>query len=947
MIQGKTGAGKTSIVDAITYALYGKVPRYAKEKGIPLLVKSKGSNKMKVALTFSVGGKRYRIERFYREKPKEDIVRVEEEGRRLNIKKGAIEKWVTEVTGLDYKTFTKVILLPQGEFDRFLKPEKAQHRREILINFLDLEVFSKMREVASDRFRELEGEEKGIVSELEGLEEVKEETLAEIKERINLLKKEIEELKGSLKGTEEELKKAEDRKKIEEELEHYRRRLSDLLAMEGEMEEKLRRIENARKILPYLPYIDRLEALMEEIRSLKIEHEKEIKELEKVKGEIENVEEEWEKVEREHSKLPKYREELQEIRLKISQLKNALSDIEEIERLREELKKAKVRRKKREEELKKLEERLEKGELHISRVKEELESCVYDRKELEDLLTKVERKKVLLKELEDLKAIQSRIEPLEREVDKLESDLSDLKAQLKQKEELLKEQDISSLVQKIREHLHEGDSCPVCGGIYKGGIEKLVSPSGGEDLSQEVERLREEILSLTQELSSRRTKLEHLRDRERELKDKLKENEDLLEEDLESKLIKLQDTAKRREELEAKLKRYQEAYNEIFKDRERARSEVNSLTGEITTLEKTISQKEKRLEESTGGFRSAERVKAELRSLEDKERDLDALIESLEKRREEIKAYKEELERSTVAHRTRLEEIQKTTEKKEREKKEVSQTLVDLFRSFGDLEKAKEYALREEELRELESSVEEYRKDKALAQEKVAELESKLKSMPQYDLEELRSRYEGLKSKHEALVRELGNLESNLSFMEEQLKRKEDQIKRLKEIKKEKELYRRLALDLKSDKIQDFVASLMLEEIVEVASEHLYKFTSTYELSLTDKGDMVVVDKVQGVERNVKSLSGGETFLASLSLALGVSDVLASRSRIESLFIDEGFGSLDEETRERVSDILETVRQNINRMVGIISHIPDLAERFHQKILVKKQGDFSTVEVIY
>ncbi len=86
--------------------------------------------------------------------------------------------------------------------------------------------------------------------------------------------------------------------------------------------------------------------------------------------------------------------------------------------------------------------------------------------------------------------------------------------------------------------------------------------------------------------------------------------------------------------------------------------------------------------------------------------------------------------------------------------------------------------------------------------------------------------------------------------------------------------------------------------------------------------------------------------MASLSLALGVSDVLSSQANLESLFIDEGFGSLDDETRERVSEILEVVRININRMVGIISHLPDLAERFHQRIVVRRHGDHSTVEVI-
>ena len=323
------------------------------------------------------------------------------------------------------------------------------------------------------------------------------------------------------------------------------------------------------------------------------------------------------------------------------------------------------------------------------------------------------------------------------------------------------------------------------------------------------------------------------------------------------------------------------------------------------------------------------------------------MIESIEKKREEVKSYVEELEKRLIAHETKLHNIESTIAQKEEEKKAVSQKLVELFREFGDLEEAKKNALSSEQLGVLEREIEEYLKERASVEERIKDLEEKIGSIEVDDPDRIMEEHRLLKERLERLVRDLGDTERNLKVTEERLKRKDEISKRVKEIKKEMYLYSRLAEDLKSNRIQEFVASMMLESIVEIASENLYKFTNTYQLSLTDDGEIMVVDRVQGVERSVRSLSGGETFLASLSLALGVSDVLSDRAHLESLFIDEGFGSLDEETRERVSDILDTVRQNINRMVGIISHIPDLAERFHQKILVKKQGDFSTVEVIY
>jgi len=96
VIQGKTGAGKTSIVDAITYALYGRVPRYGSAKAHRFVL-SRGSSRLRVALDFSVGGRRFRIERFYSSKPEESMVRAYEEGRRLNLTSSQIDQWVERI----------------------------------------------------------------------------------------------------------------------------------------------------------------------------------------------------------------------------------------------------------------------------------------------------------------------------------------------------------------------------------------------------------------------------------------------------------------------------------------------------------------------------------------------------------------------------------------------------------------------------------------------------------------------------------------------------------------------------------------------------------------------------------------------------------------------------------------------------------------------------------
>ena len=102
--------------------------------------------------------------------------------------------------------------------------------------------------------------------------------------------------------------------------------------------------------------------------------------------------------------------------------------------------------------------------------------------------------------------------------------------------------------------------------------------------------------------------------------------------------------------------------------------------------------------------------------------------------------------------------------------------------------------------------------------------------------------------------------------------------------------------------------------------------------------ELDIVDHVNGTERSVSTLSGGESFLASLSLALGLSDEVQSATSIhlDTLFVDEGFGSLDSDSLSRAYAALASLTEG-NRLVGIISHVAELKERIDKQIIVKKE----------
>lgn len=150
-------------------------------------------------------------------------------------------------------------------------------------------------------------------------------------------------------------------------------------------------------------------------------------------------------------------------------------------------------------------------------------------------------------------------------------------------------------------------------------------------------------------------------------------------------------------------------------------------------------------------------------------------------------------------------------------------------------------------------------------------------------------------------------------------------------------------------KFRVFAQSLTLEALLTYSNKHLADFAKRYALQRVPSSDLElqIIDKDMADDvRSVHSLSGGESFLVSLALALGLASLSSNKTQVESLFIDEGFGSLDPETLDIAIASLDTL-QALGRKVGVISHVPILVERIGAKVVVEKQGGGkSTVTIV-
>ncbi len=155
--------------------------------------------------------------------------------------------------------------------------------------------------------------------------------------------------------------------------------------------------------------------------------------------------------------------------------------------------------------------------------------------------------------------------------------------------------------------------------------------------------------------------------------------------------------------------------------------------------------------------------------------------------------------------------------------------------------------------------------------------------------------------------------------------------------------------DATGNKYAKFAQNLSLKHLLSLANLRLAKLTDRYLLAETDiEDDLKITDLYQGnTLRSVKTLSGGETFIVSLALALSLADMASQNVRLDSLFIDEGFGTLDQETMEIALITLEKLQSEGNRTIGIISHVESLKERITTQIKVHKDNlGYSKIEVV-
>ncbi len=254
--------------------------------------------------------------------------------------------------------------------------------------------------------------------------------------------------------------------------------------------------------------------------------------------------------------------------------------------------------------------------------------------------------------------------------------------------------------------------------------------------------------------------------------------------------------------------------------------------------------------------------------------------------------------------------------------------------------------------KELQVLAEEEAKLKAIKETLEKDLEdAKIKDDQTISLDLLVIELENLKIKCEELKKIIWENENRLKLNNENIEKQKLYSEKLNALEKELSIWslmNSIIGDANGKRFSDFVQDITLTKLIEYGNKRLKGFSDRYMLNNEGRPDtLMVLDTYMGnTKRSVTSLSGGETFMLSLALAFGLSDLAAKNIEIESLFIDEGFGTLDPDSLDQAITILENMQSDSNKSIGIISHVGELKDRIGAKIkLVRTGSGYSTIEI--
>ena len=984
LIHGATGAGKTTILDAICYALYGSATSDLREVKALRSDHAEVSVLTEVIFTFAIADKVYKVRRSPRQErlkkrgggvteqqPEAELWELNgETGNLLEAKYENVTRKITDLLGFECSQFRQVVLLPQGEFRKLLVA-KSDERQQIMKTLFKTEIYQKIEE----HLRKKAKDKITFIKELYDkkqwqLAESQMNTLEELEETVANLRVELDSAEGERKAAQFNYQQAQSARNeanlIAQKFTEFDLAKEAFVKIEGRLpkqqvlHDELRELERAEKLTEAEKIVRRLQA---DIQQYQRQEQQQVKERQAVAEALKIAEFELTRVNDqagERQEVDVKLRELQEYTTKSKLLKQAQHDWQEKQKAMKRFLDDKTD----------IETKLAKLQQDLAELVKQEQSYIAQaaRADSDQLAAELAVKTLAKrKQLAELDCVMIK----EKAV--LESRQQALaKTQAKRKamqDELQKAQHLFAIGQAgiLAKQLQAGEACPVCGSTVHPQLARLLDSLPTE---QAIEALQQQLVELDkqqatgqQAVTEAQTQYDTCRQKVDMLTEELGETAHAAIVEVEAKATAANSQADKGRQalqqlsgLQEKIAKFKEAEERGIAKQKTTQEAYQQLASETAALEAVYCEREQALPKE---YRHADVLTQRIAGLQAKQ---GLMKDALEKAQQDWQKQKEK-SAGVAAALLGVQENLKQAQLNFAEEKTLFYRRLEAesFADFAAYAKAKQ---RLGEIEALRTTIAGFEREFAAAQERLNRAKQAIVQLEKPDLTAAQMACDRLEKIQAELIAKTTTLKDTVNKQTASAKQIRKLDAELVKLQTENGVLANLYQVTRGDNpfemnFQRFVLGSLLERVTEAANVMLKVMSkSRYLLQRTTdvarKGsasglDLEVFDNNTGIARGVATLSGGETFLASLALALGLADVVqqyAGGIRLDTIFVDEGFGTLDPESLDMALNTLIEL-QNGGRLVGIISHVPELKERIDARleVTIGKRGSHANFHV--
>lgn len=1021
LIGGDTGAGKSTLFDAMTVALFATTSGDRNVEEMRSTFAGPEDDLTKMTFYFQQGNHLYRIERvLQQERPKRgggttmqkataSLVIVDKIGgqeiEKLGDKIKEVSDQIEQILGLNAEQFKQIILLPQNDFSRFLK-EDSKTKTQILKKIFGTGIFDRFQKSLEERLRQSNKDMEKRQAQLDGhfasqvwseeelavlAQTPASEKLACLEELLVQRQDHLEEQKSILKDAHEDLAKlqkslqtAQDVAKIFQELELAKERYR------LEIEEGAQEQAEAKAHLEELQFA---QGLQETISSLK-EYQKQLLQLEQdleiAQEKLKDKEQAFKEVKDQKEELAAKSKDILQKEEKLEAWKEAIIYAQSLAQEQEKIERSSAN-------YKQLEETYQQASKEIELLSQSLSDLEANRLSLESLheaeklLQSVGYSvdKQLDQDLKEIEGLNQELAKIEKRHQTLSLDRDQAQESLKELEEKLGTTLASRrqlMIAQLQAELEDGQPCMVCGSLDHPKVDGTQADEAAlKKLMKKVEALQTEKENQVATLSNRQATLSEVESKRQGLLDQVAKVKLTLEkhyQELEEQ-VKGQFEFDFSEDYEAVrgqalLSAVENHYQELQKRYEKEEADLVHCQEELAKAQEKAIDLAKSYQEAKAALDQAKERLKDLQEAHPELESVEVYQERISLAKQELDLYNKQVKENGEAYnqlhadiqgiKGKLESLTKFKEKTSQETKRLSAELDQSLKAEGaltdDLEQIQLWLLevKKQAIPKLQAQLTSYQTLKQELQTQIGKDQELLQNQAKPDLAALTQEVQTSQESYDKQLSQVSVLKKGLKYAtatyqaaktlqdsnQEAFKAHQELSDLVKVVKGENTaLTGRLNLEV-------YVIRQYFQQILDYANANYIGLLTDnrYSFVLSEEGrrasdhfglDINVYDQLTGSERSVKSLSGGETFIAALAIALSLSEVVQNTSKgavVEALFIDEGFGSLDKEALTKAIAVLEQIGEN--RMVGVISHVDDMKEGIAQQLAIIKSHDGSS-----